>query len=107
MPAGDGRKLHFNTCPECGGKVPYYGDDHLGPFERCENRHNLRAPRAFTRHELSTLTTDQYAALSPADKAIFEVAYWLAIAEPPVYLAQYVAGDYDMIDSNRRFGLGE
>lgn len=64
-------------------------------------------PRTFSRTQVATLTTTEFNALSPADKGAFEAAYWLTIAEPPVHLAAFVAGDYDLISSNRRFELGE
>lgn len=64
-------------------------------------------PRTFSRTEVATLTTDEFNALSPADKGAFEAAYWLTIAEPPIDLSSFVTGDYDLIGSNRRFELGE
>jgi hypothetical protein len=67
----------------------------------------MTSPHTFTPAELCAVTLDQLAAFDPATRAAFERAYWAAISEPPVALAQYVAGDYDLIGSNHRFELGE
>lgn len=72
-------------------------------------------PRTFTPHDLAILTADQVEALPPADRRAFFIAS--AKASDPFYPHHlerastvsdtYVAGDYDLVGSNRRFELGE
>ena len=74
-------------------------------------------PRAFTLTDLTTLTQAEVEALSAPSRAAFHLAFARAFdlrypwhiddTAPPVYLEDYIQGDYDLVGSNRRFELGE
>lgn len=64
-------------------------------------------PRIFTQAEIASTTIGQYNQLTRTKQADWERAWWAAVSEPQVLLSDYLQGDYDKIDSNRRFELGE
>ncbi len=76
-------------------------------------------PRTFTPDELSTFTHADLDRLSPADRRAFFLASARATdprypwhldtgdTAAPVFLEDFIQGDYDLVDSRRRFELGE
>ena len=79
----------------------------------------MTPPRAFTPKELRTMTEATLATLSPADRRAFFLAAARATdprypwpldtgdTAPKVFLEDFIQGDYDQIDSRRRFEFGE
>lgn len=75
------------------------------------------SPRTFTPTELATLSAEQVEALPPADRQAFFLQaaratdpfypHHLEDTAPRVYLEDFIQGDYDLVDTNRRFELGE
>jgi len=65
-------------------------------------------PRTFTRADLMTLTTAQYNAMPPADRAAYDQALvdlWVANTARQS-LADF-SRDWDRVASNRRYEIGE
>ena len=65
-------------------------------------------PLTFTTHELLTTTVAAYSLMPPATQAAFNAQLdnlWCTVAE--VIDTEVIGTDYVLVDSNRRFELGE